>query len=178
MAARQRARQRLFSMACGAACLGIVMAACGGDPEPPGAPDEAPVADRRLEQRELRTHLPERVILPAPEGERSMPPEALLSQVLADAATRSGIAVAELIVAEAWRKVWSDGSLGCPRPGEYYTQALVPGWQVLVRAGPETLDYRLTERGYFALCEPGEVRLPRRDEQAGPSGEPPRSQAR
>ena len=173
MAARQFARCRIFGMACGAACLGIIMTACGGAPEPPAAPDEAPVADRRLEQREPRTRLPERVTLPAPEGERSMPPEALLSRVLADAATRSGLAVAELVVAEAWRKVWSDGSLGCPKPGEYYTQALVPGWHVLVRAGAEMLDYRLTERGYFALCEPGEAGLPRRDEPAGPSGELP-----
>jgi hypothetical protein len=172
MAARQFARHRLFSMACGAASLCVVMTACAGDPEPP---DEPPAADRRLEQRELRTHLPERVILPAPEGERSMPPEALLSQVLADAATRTGVAVADLVVAEAWRKVWSDGSLGCPRPGEYYTQALVPGWHVLVRAGPETLDYRLTERGYFALCEPDNARLRRHDEQVDPSGVPPRS---
>ena len=26
---------------------------------------------------------------------------------------------------------WSDGSLGCPQPGEYYTQVLVPGYWIV-----------------------------------------------
>jgi hypothetical protein len=82
-----------------------------------------------------------------------LPPERLLAPVLADAGQRSGMTTDELVVTGSWRRTWSDGSLGCPRPGEFYTQALVPGWQVVVRAGERELDYRLSDRGHFILCE-------------------------
>ena len=36
-----------------------------------------------------------------------------------------------------------------------YTMALVPGYQILVDAGGETLDYHATERGQLVLCPPG-----------------------
>ena len=48
---------------------------------------------------------------------------------------------------------WSDGSLGCPRPGQVYTQALVPGYQVVLEVEGRQYDYRATERGYYVLCE-------------------------
>lgn len=175
MADWRHARHRAIAAACGVAALGVGMTACGGDPQPPDAPPDVPAAaDRRLEQRQP-SRLPERVVMPVPEGERSLPPEAVLGPVLADASKRTGIAVTELVVADSWQKVWSDGSLGCPGPGEYYTQALVPGWQVLVLAGSQTLDYRLSERGYFKLCGPGKLELRGPGERTGPGEERPRS---
>ena len=48
---------------------------------------------------------------------------------------------------------WSDGSLGCARPGQAYTQALVPGYQVVLEVEGRQYDYRATERGYYVLCE-------------------------
>lgn len=91
------------------------------------------------------------------DGDHLLPPEHLLAPVLADAGKRTGLPVEDLAVKGAWRRTWSDGSLGCPQPGMYYTQALVPGWQVLVRAGEQTLDYRLSDRGVFFPCEDGEL---------------------
>jgi hypothetical protein len=35
-------------------------------------------------------------------------------------------------VVSAERVTWNDGSLGCPSPGRSYTQALVPGYRVLL----------------------------------------------
>ncbi|MEJ7720727.1 MAG: hypothetical protein WKF58_09900 [Ilumatobacteraceae bacterium] len=39
------------------------------------------------------------------------------------------------------RVTWRDGSLGCPKQGELYTQALVPGRRVILRAGGSELAY-------------------------------------
>jgi hypothetical protein len=36
-----------------------------------------------------------------------------------------------------------------------YTQALVPGYRIRVRAGEQLLDYHATSRGHFLLCPPG-----------------------
>lgn len=36
---------------------------------------------------------------------------------------------------------WRSGALGCPRPDRAYTQALVPGVQILLRVGDELFAY-------------------------------------
>ena len=91
------------------------------------------------------------------DGGPALPPERLLGPVLADASERTGVPTGELVVTNAWRRTWSDGSLGCPQPGMHYTQALVPGWQVIVAAGERSLDYRLSDRGFFMVCAGGGV---------------------
>ena len=79
----------------------------------------------------------------------------LTEKILADAARRSGMDKASLKVESAEAVTWSDGSLGCPQPGMMYTQALVPGYRVKVRAGEELLDYHAGSRGYFVVCPAG-----------------------
>jgi hypothetical protein len=108
-----------------------------------------------VEEREMTEPRNTRGVPVHPDNEAALPPEQLLTPVLADASERSGVPPAQLVVKGAWRRTWSDGSLGCPRPGEFYTQALVPGWQVIVQAGDQELDYRLADRGHFILCPPG-----------------------
>jgi hypothetical protein len=56
---------------------------------------------------------------------------------------------------------WSDGSLGCPRPGMSYTQALVPGWRLLVRHGQREAVYHASRRGQWLSC-PGSSSTPPR----------------
>lgn len=88
-----------------------------------------------------------------------LPPEHLLAPVLADASERSGVAAGELAVVTSSPRTWRDGSLGCPEPGMVYTQALVPGWWLVLKAGDRELDYRLTDRaGAFLLCAAGRSR--------------------
>ncbi len=86
-------------------------------------------------------------------------PAGLLTAVMADAAARTGIPEDELVVIQDQAVVWPDGSLGCPRPGMMYTQALVDGYHILIQAGETVLDYRATQRGSFTLCE-SELRVP------------------
>ncbi len=48
---------------------------------------------------------------------------------------------------------FNDGSLGCPKPGVQYTQALVDGMRVVVTAGGRTYDYRFGTGDTPVLCE-------------------------
>jgi hypothetical protein len=89
-----------------------------------------------------------------------LPPAELLAGVLADAGRRSGVAEQDLVIVKSRRVTWPDGSLGCPEPGMSYTQALVPGWQLVIRADRQDLDYRCADRGRFMLCPPGRGRDP------------------
>ena len=57
-----------------------------------------------------------------------------------------------VVVSSPSRRTWNDGSLGCPEPGHFYTQALVEGWQAVVRAGTTLYDYRGAGMTTFKLC--------------------------
>jgi hypothetical protein len=94
---------------------------------------------------------------PPTQPERPMIPtlESIIESVLEDAATRTGIARADLKVESAISVTWPDGSLGCPQPGMNYTMALVPGYRITVQAGEQVLDYHASRRGYFVLCPAG-----------------------
>ena len=64
-----------------------------------------------------------------------------------------GVAGSEATLVEAHKKTWRTGALGCPIPGAIYTQALVDGWQVVVKVGDTTYDYRFGSTPSPTLCE-------------------------
>jgi hypothetical protein len=78
---------------------------------------------------------------------------ALVDPVVADAATRLAVDPAAVTLVSIDAVTWNDGSLGCPKPGEMYTQALVDGHRIVVAAAGATLDYRVTGPGAFRICE-------------------------
>lgn len=131
-------------------CVYIAMTACAPSTEPaesqggPEQPADSGEITFPLDHGDSAMHA---------EGMR--PPEHLIAPVLADASERSGLAAEELVVSGSWHRTWSDGSMGCPQPGMHYTQALVTGWRVVVKAGERMLDYRLSDRGSFTLCPGG-----------------------
>lgn len=90
-------------------------------------------------------------LVPADGGEQ--PPSDVLEPVIADAAARTGVDPSEVVVVSATSVEWSDGSLGCPQPGMAYTQALVSGFQVILRAAGRDLDYRVRGPDRFKLCD-------------------------
>ena len=75
-----------------------------------------------------------------------------MARIEADAKKRANASSENVVVVKAERVTWNDGSLGCPRPGMAYTQALVPGYWVVLEADGLTYDYRATARGSFRLC--------------------------
>lgn len=87
-------------------------------------------------------------------------PSELLEAIIADLAQRIGVDTQSIVVIRAESVVWNDGSLGCPKPGEFYTQALVNGYWVVLKVGESEYDYRASQNGYFFLCEGGGLILP------------------
>lgn len=61
----------------------------------------------------------------------------------------------ELVTAE--EVTWNDGSLGCPKPGEVYTQALIDGFRIVVEFDGEEYDYRVGTGTDVRLCEGGAI---------------------
>lgn len=71
-----------------------------------------------------------------------------------DAGLRLKTDPAAVEVVSAEQVTWSDGSLGCPAPGMQYTQALVPGYRVILRGGGQMLKYHAAANGNPVLCPP------------------------
>jgi len=94
----------------------LVMAACAPVPEP-----DAPSAT------ESRMSLPEAL-------------KPFVDQAAADLAARMDVPVARIKTLEAEYVTWGDGALGCPEPGMMYTQALVPGYLIVL--GLHDREYR------------------------------------
>lgn len=58
-----------------------------------------------------------------------------------DTVEQTGVGRSDVEVQLAERVTWNDGSLGCPRPGEMYTQALVEGYRILLSADGQERAY-------------------------------------
>jgi hypothetical protein len=88
----------------------------------------------------------------APAGTMEVPLQSMVDAALDDAARRTKLDRSRLEVVSAEQVTWTDGSLGCPQPDLMYTQALVPGYRIRIRAGAEVLDYHSGKRGRPELC--------------------------
>jgi hypothetical protein len=87
-------------------------------------------------------------------GSGSLTP-AIVDPIIADAASRANVPVSEVTLISAEAVTWPDGGLGCPLPGMVYPQVVVDGYQVIVKAGGKSYDYRGSSVGKFRLCVPG-----------------------
>jgi hypothetical protein len=119
--------------------------------EPPAAePTETPPTEGNAGEPTEPADTPDGGAPPLLSGET---PQELFDAVVDDMLARSGGDRSAVEVVKSEAVEWSDGSLGCPQPGMMYTQAIVPGYHVILALGDETYDYRLSDRGTFVLCE-------------------------
>ena len=88
----------------------------------------------------------------------------IVDAAIRDASARLNVDPSAIAVVSADPVTWSDGSLGCPAEGMQYTQALVPGYRVMLRAAGQMLDYHAAANGHVALCPPGRALDPIRDQ--------------
>ena len=127
--------------------LTVTLAACAADtpaePRDPGtekSPTGLPIATAPTE-------------MPSASATDTVdPPETHMEAIRADLDGR-GVSGSDATLVEAYRKTWESGALGCPLPGASYTQALVEGWQVVVKVGDKTYDYRFGSSSSPTLCE-------------------------
>ncbi|HYU51275.1 MAG TPA: hypothetical protein VEO91_15235 [Candidatus Limnocylindria bacterium] len=86
-------------------------------------------------------------------GARSGPPQDLLARIVADLADELDRPAADVHVDSIEPVTWRDGSLGCPEPGMFYTQALVRGFRVILVVDDQRYDYRTGAGGIFRRCD-------------------------
>ncbi|MGJ5673671.1 MAG: hypothetical protein ACR9NN_08710 [Nostochopsis sp.] len=67
--------------------------------------------------------------------------------VLQDVSRTQGVLASQLKIAEYHQQTWSNGCLGLPKPDEFCTQALVPGWRVIVSNGTQNWIYHTNSNG-------------------------------
>jgi len=87
-------------------------------------------------------------------------PAEMIEAALEDAANRSTTAPADIKVISEEAVTWPDGSLGCPKPGMMYTQALVAGYRIVLQADGQTLNYHAMSRGRPLFCPANRVAPP------------------
>jgi hypothetical protein len=72
---------------------------------------------------------------------------------VADLAAEEGVDEAAIEVVSADRVTWSDGSLGCPEPGGMYTQALVPGYRIVLAVDGTEVHYHGADGSAPSRCD-------------------------
>ena len=69
-----------------------------------------------------------------------------------DLSARTGIAPAQVQLLQGGAVQWRSGALGCPEPGQFYTEALVPGALFILGAEGRVYHYHATHGGQPFLC--------------------------
>lgn len=74
-------------------------------------------------------------------------PRPVANAVLRDLARRQGILAKELQIIDYNQQTWRNGCLELPQPDELCTEALVPGWLVVVSNGKRNWIYHTNQTG-------------------------------
>ena len=134
----------------------LASAGCSGAARDQAAPTS--VEQRRaIVEKERMNNPPQRA--PSTESSSSQTIGEVPSQLLAlfqeDAARRALVKPETVTVVSATEQEWSDGSMGCAQPGQMYTQMLVSGYRVVLRAGSDQYAYHSDRSGRFIVCSSG-----------------------
>lgn len=111
-----------------------LLAACGTGTEPPRA--EETTVDPSP---------------PSSDGTSAAPTDVV--RAVDDLAATLDVDAGEVEVVAVEEVTWRDGSRGCAQPGMAYTQALIDGSRITLRAGGRTYEYHAGGSQPPALCE-------------------------
>lgn len=76
----------------------------------------------------------------------------LVAQAKSDLAARLKISPDAVTLKEAESMEWSDGSLGCGKPGMYYIQVITPGYLIIMQANGKDYEYH-TSMSLAVFCK-------------------------
>ncbi len=150
------------------AAVATLSAGCNGGSREELQP--TPVEQRRAVVEKERTPTsPQRApSTEAATGSGEVPPQ-LLMLFQDDLARRALVKPETITVVSATEQQWPNGGLGCPEPGQMYTQVIIPGYRVLLKAGNETYAYHSDARGHFIVCTGGRSLPPVKQQMKTPS---------
>ena len=86
------------------------------------------------------------------DAEKTLPAE--VEAAVADLAAHLGVEADAVVVVSHEDVTWPDGSLGCPRPGMSYTQALVPGTRLVLEVDGREYAYHSGRDTPLVRCDP------------------------
>jgi hypothetical protein len=89
------------------------------------------------------------VVQPAPGNPGLKDP---VVQAMIDLSEQVGADVDDIELVSLLEVTWRDGSIGCPEPGVAYTQALVPGQQLILQVNGEQYYYHSGKNSIFKYC--------------------------
>jgi hypothetical protein len=114
-------------------------------PAPAAAPAAAPSPARSPASAD-------RPVRPASTPRLAHPsPEPLVALATADAARQTQADQSDVRIVQVEAREWPDRSLGCPRPGLGYAQAITPGYLIVVESRGRRLEYH-TDHAEVVLC--------------------------
>ncbi len=148
---RERRTVTLRNMLLRSCAVALLVTACAGAGGESGSTTNSAPGNATTMDRSLTT------VVPSTSAE-SLPDyldEGLIDEVRELAGDEIGISPGDFEVETAAQVTWSDGSLGCPQPGQAYTQALVDGYWVVLSHDSDTYDYRAGPDREFHLCPGG-----------------------
>jgi hypothetical protein len=131
----------LVSGSCGSFRLGTEQAPDLPSPEPVISPVASSADPLQLEQTPEPTEMP------------STPPvEKFVALSKRDLANRLGVEVDKITLIKTAEKLWLNAALGCPRPGQFYAQGRVPGFQIWLEVEGTEYIYNTDFNGTLILC--------------------------
>lgn len=87
-----------------------------------------------------------------PDDLASLPP---VQAAVSDAARTAGVPEDVVVVTSVEPTVWSDSSLGCPQPDQFYAQAETAGYAVILNVSGTEVIYHTDEGDAVVPCEAG-----------------------
>jgi hypothetical protein len=133
------------------ALVASLLVACGAAEDDPSVDTPEETATEEAPQEE--TTPDDAGPTPVPDGEEVADLDAAVEAAVADLAASAGVDPSQVEVRIAERVTWSDGALGCPEPGMMYTQALVPGYRVVLTVDGTDVAYHGAEGAAPARCD-------------------------
>lgn len=131
-----------------AVAFGLAVALCGCNGNV--GQQETPTAETRSEESAA----------PAASPSRKLSPEEQIAASQADLAERLDVDPEAVTLAGATPVTWRSGALGCPEPGMSYTQALVPGIWIMMKAGDKVYRYHAARNREPFFCPDDRAELP------------------
>ena len=133
----------------------VILAGCATPSSTnPDSDSSEPALDRQ-DRLQTETPLPQLEPVENPDSTQVVGevPDDLLEAIIADLISKTDSDRNSIEILHAQSVIWNDGSLGCPQPGEFYTQSLMEGFQVVLRVGESEYNYHASDTGYFFICE-------------------------
>jgi hypothetical protein len=115
------------------AALLAALTACGTQEPPPAGQDDPGIVDDEGVDGEA----------PTPDDDVGLP-DIPVDQAIVEAGGEFDADPEDIQVVSAERVTWSDGALGCPQPGEMYSQALVEGYRIILEVDGQEVHYHGT----------------------------------